>query len=69
MIVPPIQLKECSFNKAILDNMNFQEDYIEALYYQVHTQQGDEPIKFLPYFLKLSAIWIANSRVGAIIKD
>lgn len=57
MIVPPLQLKECSFNKAVLDNMNFQENYLEMLYYQIHTQRGDEQIKFFQFFMIVQAFF------------
>jgi hypothetical protein len=59
VIVPQLQLRECQFNKVLLDNMNIQENYIEALYYQVHTQQCDEQIKFLPYFMSIQ-VYVDN---------
>jgi hypothetical protein len=55
VIVPQLQLRECQFNKVLLDNMHIQENYIEALYYQVHTQRGDDQIKFLPFFISVQA--------------
>lgn len=55
MITFSAKIRECAFQKVILDNMNFQENYLDALHYQLMIERGDEPIKFLPFFMMVQA--------------
>lgn len=55
MITFSAKIRECAFHKVILDNMNFQENYLDALQYSIIIERGDEPIKFLPFFMMVQA--------------
>ena len=55
MITFSTKIRECDFHKIILDNMNISDDYIDELHHSIMNERGDEPIKFMPFFIMVQA--------------
>lgn len=51
-----IPVKQVRFVMLIQDNFNWDEDYLDRLYSNIHFNHGDEKIRYMPFIAHACAV-------------